>query len=88
MPSKTLKAGAHGVPGGENMLRQPNGKVRYFTIRELARLQTFPDAWSFSGEWGPMMRQVGNAAPVDLVHAVASRVKVALGNQMVSEQAA
>ena len=88
MPSKTLKAGAHGVPGGENMLRQPNGKVRYFTIRELARLQTFPDAWSFSGEWGPMMRQVGNAAPVDLVHAIAGRVKAALGDQMVSDQAA
>ena len=87
MPSKTLKAGAHGVPGGENMLRHPNGKVRYFTIRELARLQTFPDAWSFSGEWGSMMRQVGNAAPVDLVHAVAGRVERALGEE-VGEKAA
>ena len=32
-PSKALKAGDHGVPGGENMLRHTNGKVRYFSIR-------------------------------------------------------
>ncbi len=51
MPSKTLKAGVHGVPGGVNMLRHRNGAVRYFTVRELARLQTFPDTWSFSGNW-------------------------------------
>jgi DNA (cytosine-5)-methyltransferase 1 len=43
-PAKTLKAGVHGVPGGENMLRLPNGSVRYFTVRECARLQGFPDA--------------------------------------------
>jgi DNA (cytosine-5)-methyltransferase 1 len=77
-PSKTLKAGVHGVPGGENMLRHRNGKVRYFTIRELARLQTFPDSWMFDGEWSRLMRQVGNAAPVDLVHAVAHRVHEAI----------
>ena len=39
---KTLKAGVHGVPGGENMLCRPDGSVRYFTVREAARLQTFP----------------------------------------------
>ena len=31
-PAKALKAGDHGVPGGENMLACRNGKVRYFTI--------------------------------------------------------
>ncbi len=35
-PAKTLKAGDHGVPGGENMLAYPNGDVRYFTVRESA----------------------------------------------------
>src|SRR6185295_10329105 len=35
-PAKALKAGVHGVPGGENMLRMENGKTRYFTIREAA----------------------------------------------------
>src|SRR5690242_14055385 len=37
-PAKTLKAGDHGVPGGENMLAYSDGSVRYFTIRESARL--------------------------------------------------
>jgi len=31
-PAKTLKAGVHGVPGGENMLALPDGQVRYFTV--------------------------------------------------------
>ena len=41
-PAKTLKAGVHGVPGGENMLLRPDGSVRYFTVRESARLQDLP----------------------------------------------
>ncbi len=34
VPAKTLKAGDHGVPGGENMMVRENGGVRYFTVRE------------------------------------------------------
>ena len=55
LPAKTLKAGDHGVPGGENMLRRPDGSVRYFTIREAARLQTFPDDFVFPGSWTETM---------------------------------
>jgi len=73
-PAKTLKAGVHGVPGGENMLRRPDGSVRYFTIRESARLQTFPDEMLFHGSWSETMRQLGNAVPVELAHVVASSV--------------
>ncbi len=73
-PSKALKAGGHGVPGGENMLVLPNGLVRYFTIREAARLQTFPDGYLFDGAWSEAMRQIGNAVPVVLAQAVASSV--------------
>jgi DNA (cytosine-5)-methyltransferase 1 len=64
MPAKTLKAGDHGVPGGENILVTPDGAIRYFTIRECARLQTFPDDYAFLGTWKPLVRQVGNAVPV------------------------
>jgi DNA (cytosine-5)-methyltransferase 1 len=65
-PAKTLKAGTHGTPGGENMLRINNSdNVRYFTTREAARLQTFPDDWHFNGEtWGSCITQLGNAVPV------------------------
>jgi DNA (cytosine-5)-methyltransferase 1 len=74
-PAKTLKAGVHGVPGGENMLRRPDGSVRYFTIRESARLQTFPDDFVFHGSWTETMRQLGNAVPVDLAEVVARSVR-------------
>lgn len=69
-PSKTLKAGVHGVPGGENMLRRADGSVRYFTARESARLQTFPDQYHFHGAWSEIMRQLGNAVPAELARAV------------------
>lgn len=74
LPAKALKAGGHGVPGGENMLRNPDGSVRYFTIRESARLQTFPDRYELHGAWGEAMRQLGNAVPVLLAQQVAGSV--------------
>jgi DNA (cytosine-5)-methyltransferase 1 len=77
-PAKTLKAGDHGVPGGENMLVRPDGSMRYFTVREAARLQTFPDDYEFSGAWSEAMRQLGNAVPVKLAQAVASSVAAAI----------
>jgi DNA (cytosine-5)-methyltransferase 1 len=77
-PAKTLKAGDHGVPGGENMLVRPDGSMRYFTVREAARLQTFPDDYEFTGAWSEAMRQLGNAVPVKLAQAVASSVAAAL----------
>jgi DNA (cytosine-5)-methyltransferase 1 len=73
-PAKTLKAGDHGVPGGENMMVQDHGGVRYFTVRESARLQTFPDGYIFHGPWSEAMRQIGNAVPVALARTVAGSV--------------
>jgi DNA (cytosine-5)-methyltransferase 1 len=73
-PAKTLKAGVHGVPGGENMLLKPDGSVRYFTVRESARLQTFPDQYVFHGSWSEAMRQLGNAVPVELAQYVGQTV--------------
>jgi len=77
-PSKTLKAGDHGVPGGENMILFNDGSVRYFTVREAARMQTFPDTWQFKGAWTEAMRQLGNAVPVELARLVAQSVAQAL----------
>ncbi|MFH7324854.1 DNA cytosine methyltransferase [Aeromicrobium sp. JJY06] len=74
LPSKALKAGGHGVPGGENMLRRPDGSIRYFTVRESARLQTFPDDYELHGAWGEAMRQLGNAVPVLLAQKVGQSV--------------
>lgn len=70
LPAKTLKAGVHGVPGGENMLLRTDGTVRYFTVRESARLQTFPDTYQLNGSWTESMRQLGNAVPVELARVI------------------
>ncbi|MGL4489117.1 MAG: DNA cytosine methyltransferase [Rhizobiaceae bacterium] len=74
-PAKTLKAGVHGVPGGENMMLKTDGSVRYFSVRESARLQTFPDDFLFQGSWTESMRQLGNAVPVKLAHLLGASVK-------------
>ena len=73
-PSKTIKAGAHGVPGGENMLVLDDGTERYYTVRESARVQTFPDDYLFYGSWTESMRQIGNAVPVRLAKIIGDSV--------------
>ena len=65
-PSKTLKAGGHGVPGGENMIRFHDNSIRYLTVHEAKLLQTFPREFVVMGPWGEAMRQIGNAVPVRL----------------------
>lgn len=85
LPAKTLKAGDHGVPGGENMLVNTDSSVRYFTIRESARVQTFPDGFVFHGSWTETMRQLGNAVPVALGHLVARSVAERLATVQLSK---
>jgi DNA (cytosine-5)-methyltransferase 1 len=77
-PAKTVKAGVHGVPGGESVLRCDDGSIRYLTVREVARIMTFPDEWFLAGPRGEQMRQLGNAVPVRLAEVVASSVAGAL----------
>lgn len=73
-PAKALKAGDHGVPGGENMLVNQHGGVRYFTVREMARLQGFPDDFNISGSWKAATRQLGNAVPTNVAERIGSAV--------------
>ena len=73
-PSKAIKAGVHGVPGGENMLVLDDGTLRYYTVRESARIQTFPDNYIFHGSWTENMRQIGNAVPVKLAKIIGDSV--------------
>ncbi|MBG0854958.1 DNA cytosine methyltransferase [Streptomyces spinoverrucosus] len=82
-PAKTVKAGVHGVPGGESVLRLDDPTFddtgyRYMTVRETARVMTFPDDWVLAGPRGEKMRQLGNAVPVKLGEAFAKAVRAAL----------
>ena len=74
-PSKTIKAGVHGVPGGESIVILDDGSHRYLTVRESARVQTFPDAYEFVGCRGEAMRQIGNAVPVLVAQMMAERIR-------------
>ena len=78
LPAKTIKAGGHGVPGGENMIAFPDGTVRYFTTFEAKRIQTFPDDFVIEGAWGEAMRQIGNAVPVLLARRLGEALMSAL----------
>ena len=77
-PAKTIKAGVHGVPGGEGVVRLDDGSIRNLTVREVARVMTFPDRWWLSGPRSEQMRQLGNAVPVALGRVVADSVAMAL----------
>jgi DNA (cytosine-5)-methyltransferase 1 len=79
-PAKTVKAGVHGVPGGETVMRLDNGAIRYMTVREVARVMTFPDHWRLAGPRGEQMRQLGNAVPVALGEMIARAVASALAS--------
>jgi DNA (cytosine-5)-methyltransferase 1 len=56
-------------------------ETRPLTIRESARIQTFPDSWEFSGSKAQAYKQIGNAVPVNLAWSVARSV-VALLNMI------
>ncbi|MDY4557349.1 MAG: DNA (cytosine-5-)-methyltransferase [Alloprevotella sp.] len=45
-------------------------ETRPLTVREYARIQTFPDYWQFQGSMGDKYKQIGNAVPVNLAWAV------------------
>ena len=66
-PSKTLRAGCNGPGGGSNTVMLSDGSVRYFTVREMARLQSFPDTYVFDPVWSHAVKEIGNACPPAMV---------------------
>ncbi|MCS4487430.1 DNA cytosine methyltransferase [Streptococcus sciuri] len=53
-------------------------EARPFTVRENARIQSFPDDWEFQGSVGNQYKQVGNAVPVNLAYEVGLKIKESL----------
>lgn len=61
-PSLTLTCS----PAQKQTERCHPDETRPFTVREYARIQTFPDDWNFSGSTAQQYKQIGNAVPVNL----------------------
>lgn len=59
-------------------------ETRPLTIREYARIQTFPDYWKFSGNLTDQYRQIGNAVPINLSYAI-GRALIRLLNELDSQ---
>ena len=65
-PSLTLVC----APAQKQTERCHPTETRPLTVREYARVQTFPDEWQFCGSLASQYKQVGNAVPVNLAWAV------------------
>lgn len=61
-PSLTLTCS----PAQKQTERCHPDETRPFTVREYARIQTFPDDWKFAGSISQQYKQIGNAVPVNL----------------------
>ncbi|HKG01883.1 MAG TPA: DNA cytosine methyltransferase [Conexibacter sp.] len=68
----------HRLQSGKRPLRRAPRRMRRITVQEAAVLQTFPPAWRFLGPQVAQYRQIGNAVPPRLAHAVARSVHAAL----------
>ena len=75
LPSKTIKAGVHGVSGGEGMLRELDGSVRYLSVREAALVQGFPTDYEFPGVRSRVMGVIGNAVAVDVATTIGTALR-------------
>jgi len=65
-PSLTLTC----APAQKQTERCHPTETRPLTIREYARIQTFPDDWQFEGKLTDQYKQIGNAVPVNLAYAI------------------
>ena len=77
LPSLTLTCS----PAQKQTERCHPSETRPLTVREYARIQTFPDDWEFHGSTSGQYRQIGNAVPVNLAATMGRRL-IALLNSM------
>ena len=73
LPSKTILAHIH--KDGFQFIHPDEQQRRTFTVREAARIQSFPDDFEFKGSRGEKFKQIGNAVPPLFSEALAKSIK-------------
>ncbi|SFO03895.1 DNA (cytosine-5)-methyltransferase 1 [Bradyrhizobium sp. Ghvi] len=77
-PSRTLLA--HIGKDTYSHIHYDSAQARVISVREAARLQSFPDGFSFSGTMNPAYRQIGNAVPPIMAKSLATTMMETLQN--------
>ena len=75
-PARTLMA--HLGKDSYSHIHYDSEQARTISVREAARLQSFPDGFRFCGTMNPAFRQIGNAVPPLMAMALAKTIKAAL----------
>lgn len=71
-PARTLMA--HLGKDGYSHIHYDSTQARTISVREAARLQSFPDGFRFSGTMNPAFKQIGNAVPPLMAKALAAHM--------------